>query len=336
MTERVSRITASDVALEAGVSISAVSRVFTPGASVSSKMRDRVLAAAEKLDYMPNVLARSLMTQRTALVGIILANFQNPMHLTTLDLFTSALQARGLRALVFNVSKGVDVVESARQVMQYGVDGLVVAAASMSQALVDQCARQGIPLVAYARQPRNAKVNVVCADNEAGGRLAARKLIERGYRKLAYLGGPATTSTNAFREKGFCDAVGEAGVELVARVNATEYTYDAGRKAAIQMLDEHRNIDGVFCGNDLVAFGVMDVARYRHGLTIPDDLGIIGFDDIELASADAYQLTTIRQPMSDMVQQTVDIISQAMAGQDSGNVKRLLFPCTLIERGTLR
>lgn len=332
---RAQRVTASDVAREAGVSISAVSRVFTPGASVSARMREKVLSAAEKLDYRPNVMARSLMTQRTALVGIILANFHNPLYLTALDLFTTHLQSRGLRALVFNVSRGDDVVESARQVMQYGVDGMVIAAAAMSQPLVDQCSRQGIPLVAFARQPRRTRVNVVCADNEAGGRLAARAFIERGYRQLGYIGGPAATSTAYFREKGFREALEESGLTLQGTINASAYTYDAGRAAAESLLTSHPNLDGVFCANDLLAFGTMDVARYRLGLSIPGDLGIMGFDDIELATADSYQLTTIRQPLQDMVKQTVDILGQRITEGDDLPLKKLLFPCSLVERATL-
>lgn len=330
------RVTASDVAHEANVSISAVSRVFTAGASVSPRMREKVLAAAEKLEYRPNVMARSLMTQRTALIGIILANFKNPMYLTTLELFTSTLQSRGLRTLVFNVSRGDDVVESARQLMQYGVDGMVVAAASMSQPLVDQCQRQGIPLVSFARQFKGNKVNVVCSDNEAGGRLAGSTLVNRGYRRLAYLGGPKETSTSYFREKGFRDALEDRGLSVFAKINAAEYTYPAGHEAANDLLRDHPDIDGVFCGNDLLAFGAMDVARYQLGLRIPEDLGVIGFDDIEMSSADAFQLTTIRQPLLEMVYQTVEVLTQRIQSGESGPPQKIILPCKFVERSTLR
>lgn len=330
-----SRVTADDVAREAGVSISAVSRVFTPGASASSKMRAKVLAASERLDYMPNAMARSLMTNRTNLIGIIMANFKNPVYLSILDSFTHAIQQRGLRSLLFNVSHGDDLEGSVRQIMEYSIDGLIVSAASMSPLLSEQCRRRGIPLVVFARHPRNVKANVVTADNAAGGRMAARLLIDRGYRRMAYIGGPETVSTSRDRGLGFDRALDEAGLGPARRINATDYGYDEGYEAAARLLNQDGRPEAIFCANDILAMGAIDAARYDFGLHVPDDLAIVGFDDIDLAATRPYRLTTIRQPMDAMVRESIDILTRQIDGHDDGPVTRILA-CTVVERETVR
>ncbi|KUF09127.1 LacI family DNA-binding transcriptional regulator [Pseudoponticoccus marisrubri] len=329
-----SRVTAQDVAREAGVSLSAVSRVFTPGASVSAKMRVRVMAAADKLGYQPNVLARSLMTQRTNLVGVILANFKNPIYLTVLDHFTRTLQARGLRTLLLNVSEGQDLEEMARLVLQYSVDGLVVSAGAISPHITEQCQKRRIPLVAFARRPRRANLHVVCADNVAGGRVAGDRLLQSRHRRFGFMGGPSGASTTIDRGKGFHAAVEEAGHAVIAATHASEYTYSAGTESARKLLDRADRPDAVFCANDLLAMALMDVARGEFGLTLPDDLSIIGFDDVDLAAASTYRLTTLRQPLEAMVHETVDILSQRITTWSEGWETRQLA-CTAVDRDSI-
>lgn len=328
-------VSALDVAREAGVSMSAVSRVFTPGASVSAKMRARVLAAAEKLDYVPNVLARSLMTQRTNLVGVILSNFRNPLYLTVLDHFTQQLQQRGLRMILLNISEDDDLDAMARMVMQYRIDGLVVSAGAISPVIAEQCMRRQIPLVAFARRPRSGKMHVVCADNVAGGRMAARRLIEAGHTRFGLITGAKMASTSIERGKGFTDEVKEAGLDVDHVVHATEYSYKAGTEAARQVLSRDDRPEAVFCASDLLAFAVIDYARGKLGLSVPGDLSVIGFDDIELAATDAYNLTTIRQPIEQMVQETLELLTRQMASWTDGWSSRIMA-CTRVERGTVR
>lgn len=328
------RVTAMDVARAAGVSLSAVSRVFTPGASVSAKMRVRVMEAADKLGYQPNVLARSLMTQRTNLVGVILANFKNPVYLTVLDHFTRTLQARGLRTLLLNVSEGQDLEEMARLVLQYSVDGLVVSAGSISPHITEQCRKRGIPLVAFARRPRRANLHVVCADNVAGGHVAGGRLLQSRHRKFGFMAGPATASTTVERGKGFHAEIAEAGHEVVATAHAGEYSYDAGVESARELLGQPDRPDAVFCANDLLAMALMDVARDEFGLTLPDDLSVIGFDDVDLAAAASYRLSTIRQPLEAMVSETVDILSQRINNWSEDWETRQLA-CSVVDRASI-
>ena len=329
-----SRVSAMDVARAAGVSLSAVSRVFTPGASVSAKMRVRVMEAADKLGYQPNVLARSLMTQRTNLVGVILANFKNPVYLTVLDHFTRTLQARGLRTLLLNVSEGQDIEEMARLVLQYSVDGLVVSAGAISPHITEQCRKRRIPLVAFARRPRRANLHVVCVDNVAGGRVAAGRLLQSRHRRFGLIAGPETASTSIERGKGFRDEITEAGHEVIATTHAREYTYGAGVESARRLLEHTPRPDAVFCANDLLAMALMDVARDEYGLSLPDQLSVVGFDDVDLAAASSYRLTTLRQPLEAMVHEPAAILSQRIKTWSEDWETRQLA-CTAVDRASI-
>ncbi len=329
-----SRATATDVARAAGVSLSAVSRVFTPGASVSAKMRARVIAAAERLEYMPNALARSLMTQRTHLVGVILANFKNPLYLTVLEEFTRNLQNRGLRMLLLNVSSEDDLEAMGRLVLQYSVDGLVVSAGAISPFITEQCLKRRIPLVAFARRPRRGRLNIVCADNVAGGRVAAQRLIEAGHTRFGFVGGPETASTTQERGRGFAAELEEAGIQIETIVHATEYSYEAGTEAARRVLVAGVRPEAVFCASDMLAFGLLDVARHEFGIPIPDELSVIGFDDVDLAASASYRLTTIRQPIAAMVSDTVDILVRRLDNWAEDCEARIMS-CIYVDRATV-
>lgn len=328
------RASAADVALEAGVSVSAVSRAFTPGASVSSRMRNRVLAAAEKLDYVPNAMARSLMTQRTHLVGVILSNFSNPVYLTVLGHFTRTLQQRGLRVLLLNVSPEDDLDAASHMIMQYGIDGLIVSAGAISPLIIEKCAKRNIPLVAFARSPRGSRLHVVSADNIAGGRIAARQFIDAGHRSFGMIAGLREASTSAGRLKGFKAELEEAGFSLGPVEFADSYTYESGGNAALRLFTISPPATALFCANDMLAFGALDHVRYKLGMSVPGALSVIGFDDVSLASAKSYDLSTVRQPLADMVSEAVNIIEQKLLnGQDKW--EKRLFACTYVERGTV-
>ncbi|PKP67351.1 MAG: transcriptional regulator, partial [Alphaproteobacteria bacterium HGW-Alphaproteobacteria-8] len=183
--------TLKDVAQRAGVSPSAVSRTFTPGASVSQKMRQRVERAAADLGYSPNFLARSLTTRRTKLIGLVSNNFHNPIFLEVFDLFTRGLQDRGLRPLLVNLSNETDPEHSVRMLRQYSVDGVVVASSTLPPGFALAFSDAEIPVVhSFGRHSTAPKVHVVGIDNIECGRMAARELLARGYRRVGFLGGP--------------------------------------------------------------------------------------------------------------------------------------------------
>jgi len=292
-------VTLKDVAELAGVSRSAVSRTFTDGASVSDKTRKKVEKAARELGYSPSLIARSLATNRTKLIGLVANNFQNPIFLEVFDLYTQALQEKGLRPLLVNLTNETDPEHSLQMLRQYRVDGVIVATSTLPPEFSVAFKNAEVPVVhAFGRFNRDHHVHVVGIDNQACGRMAAQTLIDHGYRSVGFLGGPKLATSTQDREWGFCQHLKDNGIEIADIRYADAYAYDAGRRAMHDLLEE-KKVEAIFCGDDLICIGAMDEA-WSKGLRIPQDLGFIGFNDMSMASWGAYNLTTIRQPTRDI------------------------------------
>lgn len=327
-------VTLRDVAELAGVSRSAVSRTFTKGASVSPKTRLKVEAAADKLGYAPNALASSLTTGRTKLIGLIVNNFHNPLILEVFDLFTRGLQDRGLRPLLVNLTEATDPTASLRMLRQYSVDGVIVASSTLPPSFARSCKDAGLPVVhAFGRRSTLSKVNVVGVDNAACGRMAARALIDRGYRRVGFLGGPKTATSSQDRWKGFKHALAKHEQITVSESYANDYTFEAGRHEMMQQL-KGNPAEAYFCGDDLLAVGALSAIR-ENGLSVPGDIGLIGLNDMEMSRWQIIGLTTIRQPIDQIIEAAIDLVVATIENRDLKPQTRL-FPCQLIERSTLR
>ena len=302
MSER--KVTAMDVAQSAGVSQSAVSRVFTPGASVSGRMAARVRAAAEALGYRPNVLARSLITGRSRIVGLVVAYLDNQFYPEALERLSSALQAEGYHILVFLAAgsgEGVDRVID--ELLDYQVDGIITASIGLTDELTDKIAAAGIPLVLFNRD-HGARFPAVTSDNVAGGRKVADFLVAGGHRKIAHIAGWLGASTARDREAGLRAGLAAAGLALHAHAEAM-FRRGRAERAARAMLSAADPPDAIFVANDHMAFAVMDLLRHGMGLSIPGDVSVVGYDDVAIAGWPAYDLTTVRQPARRMVEATV-------------------------------
>jgi len=328
------RITAQHVATRAGVSISAVSRTYTPGASVSPATRKKILAAAETLGYQPNVMARSLMTGRTELIGLVSNNFDNPAFMEIFDLFTRKLQEHGLRPLLVNLSGLPGPEEAVSMLRQYSVDAVIVASSTVSADFIAGCNAAGIPVIhAFGKAARQSSVQVVGADNRQGGRLAAEVLLSRGYRHIAFLGGPQQATSTIERLKGFESGLQVGGTAPVTKVFAASYFHEGGRQMMAALLQGNK-IDAVFCGDDILAIGALDACK-DHGRRVPQDIGILGFNDIAMASWPAYNVSTIRQPIAEIIVASVDRAIKVVSGEEDDTSGRP-FPCEVVLRGTLR
>ncbi len=328
------RITAQQVADHAGVSISAVSRVFTPGASASASTRDKVEKAAAALGYQPNVMARSLMTGRTELIGLVSNNFDNPAFMEIFDLFTRTLQDHGLRPLLANLSGNSDPENAVAMLRQYNVDAVIVASSTVSQAFIDGCLAADIPLVhAFGKPSGNSAIHVVCADNVQGGKLAAETLLQLGYGKIAFLGGPRSASSTVDRLKGFKAGLKASAKAPVAEVFASSYSHEQGRQMMLPLLAD-ANMDAVFCGDDILAMGALDACK-EIGKSVPGDIGILGFNDIAMASWATYDLSTIRQPIAEII---ISAVGQAikLVAEHQFDSKAQCYACEAVLRGTLR
>jgi DNA-binding LacI/PurR family transcriptional regulator len=327
-------VTLKDVAERAGVSRSAVSRSFTEGASVSAKTRAKVEKAANDLGYTPNALASSLTTGRTKLIGLIVNNFHNPLILEVFDLFTRGLQDRGLRPLLVNLSDATDPAASVKMLRQYSVDGVIVASSTLPSSFAESFKNAGLPVVhAFGRYAIAPDVHVVGIDNVACGRMAAEALVQRGYRRLAFLGGPRTATSTQDRVAGFLGALAPYPEIRVTTSYATDYSFDAGR-AEMQRLLSDTPAEAYFCGDDLLAVGALSAIE-EAGLSVPSDIGLIGLNDMEMARWQLIGLTTIHQPVAQIIEAAIDLVVSIIETPDRPPEVRL-FPCRVIERRTLR
>ena len=326
-------ITLKDVADAAGVSPSAVSRTFTDGASVSEKMRERVERAAKKLGYAPNALASSLTTGRTRLIGLVSNNFHNPIFLEVFDLFTRGLQDRGLRPLLVNLSDETDPEQSVRMLRQYSVDGVIVASSTLTPEFAEAFREANMPVVhSFGRHTSTPAVHVVGIDNVECGRIAVRELVARGYRRIAFLGGPESATSTQDRHKGFLTEL-KLHNDVSATVSfATAYSFDAGRNEMSRLL-ESTPAEAYFCGDDVLSIGALSAVQ-AAGLSVPEDIGILGLNDMEMAGWENIALTTIRQPVQQIISSSIELVAAMLDDPDRYPEARL-FPCSLVERKTL-
>lgn len=327
-----SRVTSLDVAARAGVSRSAVSRVFTPGASVSPKTAKKVREAAEALGYRPNVLARAMLTGKSRVIGLVVAYLDNHFYPQALELLSGALEREGYHVLVFMASQtSGDIDEVVEQILDYQVDGLVLASVALSSDLARRCRASGVPVVLFNRRQGTEGELAVVSDNHAGGRLAADHLVSLGRRRIGYIAGWEGASTQRDREAGFMEGLRTAGLGLYAR-EVGDFDPDAAKHAARAMFGGADRPDAVFVANDYMAFMVMDVLRSELGLQVPDDVAVIGFDDVPTAGFPAYDLTTIRQDSARMVQATVEALMAEIGGTRAD--PPALLPVRLVLRGS--
>jgi len=302
------RITSLQVALRAGVSQSAVSRVFTPGASVSKATREKVLHMANELGYRPNVLARAMITGKSRIIGLVVAYLDNQFYPLAVERLSVALQAKGYHVLVFMASPTIgDVQDVMREILDYQVDGIVLASVSMSSSLAARCNDHGIPVVLFNRDQDDDRMCSVTTDNYQGGWEIGAHLAECGHTRIGYIAGFEGATTQRDRELGFGDALEDAGLSVAVR-EVGGFDYGLARAAALEMFAGRDRPDAAFVCNDHMAFAVMDALRSKLGLRIPTDVSIAGFDDVPIAAWPAYDLTSYRQPINRMVAQTVDAL----------------------------
>ncbi|MBO9420816.1 LacI family DNA-binding transcriptional regulator [Labrenzia sp. R4_2] len=328
-------VTLKEVAELAGVSRSAVSRTFTDGASVSDKTRRKVEKAATKLGYTPNILARGLTTRRTKLIGLVSNNFHNPIFLEVFDQFTRKLQGVGLRPLLVNLSDETDPEASVRMLRQYSVDGVVVASSTLPPGFSKAFKDAGVPVVnSFGRYSTAPEFHVVGIDNVECGRMAALELAKRGYKHVAFLGGPDTATSTQDRYKGFSEEISRHPDMEMTVSYAKAYSFEAGREEMRRLLDILPLAEAYFCGDDVLSIGVLSAIE-DAGLIVPGDIGIIGLNDMEMAGWQNINLTTIRQPVQQIINSSVELIV-SMLEDPARYPEARLFPCEVIERGTLR
>ncbi len=329
------RITVKDLARQLGMSVSTVSRAFYRDAVIAPETRARILKHAAEIGYQPNPLARGLITKSSRIVGIIVSDITNPFYPEVLTRLTSRIQALDFNVMLVVTDPLRNEDETVRVLLSYHPDVVIILAATLSSAASQACRDAGTPVVFFNRYGSDQHSCVVTCDNEGGGRMAADHLIDLGHERLGFVAGLADASTNVDRWKGFCARCVERGLPAPVSSEAHEFSYGAGYAAARRLLSAERRPTALFCANDILAIGAMDAARREFGLSIPEDLSIVGFDDIAMASWSSHNLTTIRQPTDLMIEQTVELAS-SLTRESAGRQAMLRIPGEMVERSTTR
>lgn len=326
-------VTSIDVARLANVSQSAVSRTFTPGASVSDDTKQRVLDAAKALGYRPNALARSLISGRSRIIGLVVAYLENHFYPIIIEQLSRALQAHGYHVMLFMTEPGrQDEVMS--EILQYKMDGVVLASVTLSSHVAEECANIGVPVVLFNRYIPDSHVSSVTSNNELGGRLVAELFAEAKHKRIAFIAGNENSSTNNDREVGFTQGLAAAGLTVWKRAIGM-YSFEGATLAARELLSAKEKPDAIFVANDHMAFAVMDVIRGEFGLRIPEDISVVGYDNVPEADWAAYNLTTVEQPVEAMIDETVNILIKQMEHKEVIEVHKVT-DARLIVRGSVR
>lgn len=314
------KITAKDVATEAGVSVSAVSRAYRGNAPISEDKRKAIFAVAARLGYVSKV-DQVRATQATDTIAMVVSEMQNPFYPIAVDEMTRLLPERGLKAIVHVVPSAEDVDTAIRQVLDFRTEGVILANSTLTSGLARACRQNGIPAVLLNRVQTDSRMMAVCCDNYGGAQQIAERFLTGGRQRIAFMGGRRDTSTHLERMRGFRDRLEDAGRVFAQQLDGG-FDYRRAYAAAQEMLARRPLPDAVFCANDIMAIAVLDAARIA-GASVPDDLAVVGFDDIPMAAWESYRLTTVRQPLRRMLDQAVDIILASDGSEEIGDIRIL-------------
>ncbi|MEM7268633.1 MAG: LacI family DNA-binding transcriptional regulator [Pseudomonadota bacterium] len=308
------KATSLDVAKRAGVSQSAVSRVYTKGASVSAKTAEKVRAAATELGYRPNVLARSLITGKSRMIGLVVAYLDNYFYPDVLEKLSKRLQEEGYHVLIFMASQTAGNIDDVLQeILDYQVDGIVMASVAMSSDLAARCRAAGVPVVLFNRTQDDDGLSSIASNNFAGGRKIAEHLLTLNPDRIGYIAGWEGASTQRDREAGFIAGIGQA--PDLREVG--DFHMERAQAAARSMFDRDDPPDALFVANDHMAFAALDVMRSELGIDVPGEVVVAGFDDAAPSAWPAYDLTTVRQRANAMVEETVAALMVTIENPDA-------------------
>ena len=327
------KVGSKDVARLAGVSRSTVSRVFTPGTYVAEETRLNVMRAADMLGYRPNIIARSLTTQRTGLVGIVAGDLENPLHSALVRRIASGVQDRGMASLL--VAAHYNEVERVIQtLMSYQIDALVVTSAVPTATIALECERAGILLV-VANQGYDSRVGIaICGDNRAGAKLVAEHLIEEGWTRFAFIAGLEEVPASVEREDAFVVSLARHGHALMGRGRGNYSSEDAASAMRV-LLSSSERPDAVFCASDEMAVAAVDVARLDFGLKLGRDIAVAGYGDGPLAALRSYELTSVNPCIGKIAAAAVDVAVRSR--DEAAPVSRILtVPPQLVVRASTR
>jgi LacI family transcriptional regulator len=336
IVDRAGRATIVDVAKRAGVHWSTVSRALNPEKRhlISPDMIERVEACVRELGYRANALASGLRTQRSRTVGVIVSNLSDPVHPPIVRAIEDRFAQIGYVTLVGNTDNYPERQAALiDRFIRQGVEGMIVATFSRNDPIIGTCVDADIPTVAVFRNPESEFVPNVRVDDVKAMEIAVRHLVEQGHRHIAHIAGPQSVSTGYYRCRGFrraCRSFAKLGVKAVV-VYGEEFTVEDGEIACRSLLRDHGDITAIVAANDMLAVGAL-----RHmeasDLRCPDDISIIGMNDMPFMDSIAPALTTMRTPTAELGKQAAEILAAMISGEPIENRQVILSPELVVRK----
>lgn len=328
-------ITIKDVAQHAQVSVTTVSHVINGTRFVSEAARERVQQAIAALNYVPSALARSLKSSRTHTVGMMIPNNSNPYFAEIIRGIEDTCFEAGFNVILCNSDDDpLKQSQYVRVLSEKQVDGLIVLSSGGDSELIETLRSAGMPQVVVDREIDDLAADLVEVNHELGGYLATKHLLELGHRRIACIAGPQTLSPARQRVQGYQRALHELGVKVDDKLlRRADFTSAGGHAAMASLLKARQKPSAVFASNDLMAIGAICAAA-EAGLSIPQDLSVIGFDDIALAAYSNPPLTTIAQPKHQTGALAARLLMERIAQRDKPLRREILQPALCVRRST--
>ncbi len=303
-----------DVAKKAGVSPATVSRVINDKPYVADAVRDRVLDAIRELQYHPNRVAQRLRAAKSHLVGVLLSDIRNPFYTMALEGIEQILSEQGLSVLICNsATRPERENDFITLLLAEEVAGIIISPTREQSDALAKAVKSGVPVVVIDRRMTRPVTDVVLADNQYGARLAVQHFVEQGHRRIAILGGPQYLTSGRERYQGYLQALGEAGLPLdESLIRFGDYQMESGYNLTRDLIAKAELPFALFVANNLMTIGALN-AIHEAGLNIPNDIAVIGFDDLPWAVSLTPALTTVQQPALQIGIHAAELLINRMA-----------------------
>lgn len=333
-------VTIYDIAKEANVSPATVSRVLNRQGNVRTETAQKVLRIAKAKKYSPNVMARSLRTKRSNLIGLIIPDIENPIYPAPVRGIQDVANRKDYSVIIHSTDGDErKEIETIRRLSAAGVDGLIINISESCTLLVEEISKlrkSSLPVVALGSRHPKLEIDCVSVDNEKGAYLAVEHLLKLGHRKIAVVLGPKDNLSSKERFAGYKKAMDDYCAPI-----AEEWIYEgsfklgSGYQAAKKLLAEKKGIEAIFCVNDVMALGAMNAIQ-EEGLKIPEDIAVVGFDDIELAALSKPSLSTVAQPKYESGKIAAELLFKQIEGAQSPGKYYSIEPNLVVRQSTLK